>query len=245
MRRKLISRAKVLELHRAGLSAKQIARKLGVTYSAVHKHLSAAGVSRHQHGPQRKPVDEQRVVELFRQGFGGYTIAKMLHAPANQVFEMRKKYGIPYSKDGRGNPQPKGDIAGFLKDLERRAGYIAPLAKKHGLGICKANQLAHEYLGCIEFRPGASTPPLSSNFPMKEFDPRLAGDHDMLALVSRITDVCFDGRLPIEMPDDLFVSGIMLGLSYSALKDQPQVILDNFRERLARQVKVLRRSQVN
>jgi hypothetical protein len=116
------------------------------------------------------------------------------------------------------------------------------LANKYGVGICKAQRLAHEVLVCPEFRAGASKPPLSSNFPQKHFDVTMAQPDDFVGIVARVCQMCFGGKLPAT-EDDRFVSVIMFTLMQTSLAGQPQSTLDEFTVGLRGAVDALRQSR--
>lgn len=161
-------RKQIRRLTRAGMRQATIARIVGLTAPSVSKVQRILGL------PTRVPTPEQEIVKLFANGWSGLKISKYLRCPANRVWAVRKKHGITRA-DGAGTQEPKGNIPGFVEALKRREDYIKTLAKKFGLGKCKANRIAHVVLATQEFRPGRCKPPLSSNFPQKHFTPRIAG----------------------------------------------------------------------
>jgi hypothetical protein len=87
---------------------------------------------------------------------------------AQSVYAVAHKNGFR-PKDAVGYPTPPENERAFIEALKRREDYAIRLARKYGVGICKANRLAHEILGTYRFRPGVAKPPLSSNFPQKHF----------------------------------------------------------------------------
>jgi hypothetical protein len=62
---------------------------------------------------------------------------------------------------------PPENEARFIAALMVREDHVKRLARKYGVAFCRANRIAHEVLETIEFRPGLSKPPLSSNFPQR------------------------------------------------------------------------------
>jgi hypothetical protein len=72
--------------------------------------------------------------------------------------------------DKAGYKTPLANERRFIAALKRREGYIKVLAKKYGVGFCRARTIAHEVFETIEFRRGATWPPLSSAYPQKHFD---------------------------------------------------------------------------
>ena len=124
--------------------------------------------------------------------------------------------------------------------MKRRDGYIKTLAKRYGLGFCYANRLAHLELGTLEFRPGASKPPLSSNFPQKNFDARAAGPADYQAVILKVCEKCFGNVLP-PIEDGVFVDAIMYGLQRTAtFTGMPAAVVEAFKTGLADAVATLR-----
>jgi hypothetical protein len=165
-------RAKIKRLTLAGIRPSVIARIMHLTAPPVSKTQRAMGL------PTCLPTPERETVELFTQGWSGKRIREHLGVPANRIWAVHKKYGFKKA-DGTGAAgRPKGDIRGFIEAVKRRDDYIKRLAEKYGLGICYAKKLAHEVLATLQFRPGASKPPLSSDFPQRHFDARRAGPED-------------------------------------------------------------------
>jgi hypothetical protein len=146
-----------------GVRQSVIARKLGITAPSVSKAQRAMGLN------TRLIVPEERIMELFRAGWGGLRIHNHLKVPVNQIYACAHRNSFRRA-DGVGYPTPRGDVAGFIEALKRRDDYIENLAGKYGLAFHSAKKIAHEVLGTIQFAPGTSKPPLSSNFPQKHFD---------------------------------------------------------------------------
>jgi hypothetical protein len=148
-----------------GIRQSVIARELKITAPSVSKAQRAMGL------PTHLVIPEEKIMELFRAGWAGYKISKHLHVPANRVWETMHKHGFQ-REDRLGIATPPENIERFVEALKRREDHILRLARKYKVGLCKANRLAHEVLGCPEFRPGAAKPPLSSNFPQKHHNER-------------------------------------------------------------------------
>lgn len=144
----------------SGIRQSVIARTLKLTAPTVSK------VQRSFNLPTHLVIPEEKIMELFRAGWAGYKISKHLHVPANQVFAVAHKNGF-HRKDKAGYRTPQENIDRFCEAIRNHEDYILTLAKKYGVGICKAGRLARQVLDCPEFRPGACKPPLSSNFPQK------------------------------------------------------------------------------
>jgi hypothetical protein len=123
----------------------------------------------------RPPIPEEKIMALFQKGWGGYRIARHLKIAVSAVYKIAHKNNFRRA-DGIGYPEPHGNVAAFIEAIKARQGYIKVLAKKYGVGFCAARRIAHEALGCPEFRPGACKPPLSSNFPQKHFDHKLRAE---------------------------------------------------------------------
>jgi hypothetical protein len=153
-------KAKIRGLTRRGVRQSVIARTLKITAPTVSKAQRAMGLN------TRLIVPEEKIMNLFRAGWAGYKISKHLHVPANRVWETMHKHEFQ-REDRLGIATPPENIARFVEALKRREDHILRLARKYKVGRCKANRLAHEILGTVQFRPGASKPPLSSNFPQK------------------------------------------------------------------------------
>lgn len=162
-------REKIRELTLMGVRQSDISRRLHIGHPTVGKAQRAMGL------PTRLVVPEKTILKLFHKGWGGYRISKFLRVPVNQVYRVAHKNNFRRA-DGAGYPTPPKNEARFIVALKRREGYIKHLAKKYGVGFCKARRLAHEVLGTIQFRPGASKPPLSSNFPQRHYEKKI-GEH--------------------------------------------------------------------
>lgn len=158
---------KIRELTLAGVRQSVIARTLKITAPTVSKLQRAMGL------PTRLVIPEDEILRLFREGWGGYRIHRHLKIPVNQIYRVAHENGFRRA-DGIGYPEPHGDVAGFIEAVKNREDHIKHLAEKFGLGVCQANKIAHEILGTVQFRPGASKPPLSSNFPQKNYSKRKA-----------------------------------------------------------------------
>jgi predicted transcriptional regulator len=164
-----ITAAEKTEIRRltlAGTRQSVIARTLHITAPTVSKIQRSMGL------PTHIVIDEKKIMELFEKGWAGYKIARELHTPANRVFAVAHKNNF-HREDKAGWKTPMENERKFIEALKRREGYIRTLAKKYGMASCRARKIAHEILGTIEFRPGASKPPLSSNFPQKHFDVKM------------------------------------------------------------------------
>jgi hypothetical protein len=156
-------KAEIGRLTQAGVRQSVISRTLKITAPTVSRAQRAMGL------PTLLPTPEKEIMRLFKRGWGGYRISKHLRVPANRVFAVMHKNGFQRA-DKLGIATPPENIARFVAALKRREGYIKTLAKRYGVGFCKARVLAHQVLGTVQFLPGASKPPLSSVFPQKNFD---------------------------------------------------------------------------
>src|SRR5258707_207068 len=93
---------------------------------------------------------------------------KHLRVPANELYAVFHKHGL------RRNPTtPKENEERFIAALKRGEGYIRTLRARYGVAACRANRIARVTLGTYRFRPGASKPPLSSDFPQKHFPKKM------------------------------------------------------------------------
>src|SRR5260370_30334791 len=227
-------RREIRRLTIAGVRQSEIARRLRIGRDSVSKAQRAMGL------PTRLVIPEQKIMELFRRGWGGYRISKHLHVPANQVYAVAHKNNFRRA-DGAGYPTPKENERCFIEAVKNRDNYIKHLAKKCGVGICKAHRLAREVLATPRFRPGASKPALSSDFPQRHFDPKMATPDHFVELVQRVCQVCFNGKLPAT-DDARFVAAIMSAIP--CLEGQPQPVLDSFATGLVTAIDCLRRQQV-
>jgi hypothetical protein len=169
-------------------------------------HIGAPSVSKAQREmglPTRLAmvIPEQRIMELFEKGWGGVRIAKQLRIAVSAVYKVAHKHGFR-RQDGSGSPEPKGDVAGFIEALKRRENYVIRLARKYGVAICRAQRIAHEVLGTYRFRPGASKPALSSDYPQRHFDTAFAGQQREEALARIVKGAIaagFGGKLPEDL----------------------------------------------
>jgi hypothetical protein len=148
-------KAEIRRLTKAGMRQSEIARRLGITAPSVSKAQRANGL------PTKLIWPETKIVSLFKRGWGGYRIAKHLHVPVNQVYSIAHAHHI----NNGWAKTPEENEARFIEALKRGDDYVKRLAIKYMVAFCRANRIAHEVLKTIEFRPGLSKPPLSSNFP--------------------------------------------------------------------------------
>jgi hypothetical protein len=148
--------------------------------------------------PTRVPVPEAKIMELFEKGWGGYRISKHLHVPVNQVYGVAHRNNF-HRKDGAGYPTPLENEMRFAAAVRKREDYIIRLARKYKIGICKAQRLAREILDTPRFRPGASKPVLSSDFPQRHFDVAFGGhqrDETLAYIVRNAVAAGFGGKVP-------------------------------------------------
>jgi hypothetical protein len=160
-------RDEIRKLTLAGVRQSVIARKLKITAPSVSKAQRAMNL------PTHIVIPEEQIMELFRAGWAGYKISKHLHVPANRVFAVAHKNNF-HREDKAGWKTPMENERRFIEALKRRENYIKVLARKYGMGFCRARQIAHQVLGTSEFRRGVG-PPLSSNYPQKHFDVKVGG----------------------------------------------------------------------
>lgn len=153
-------RGKIRRMTLAGKRQSVIARKLGIGRDTVSMWQVRMNL------PTKLVTPEGKIMELFQKGMGGYAIAKKLRVSANRVWATAKKFGYV---NARCAPTPPENIRKFSEAVRRREDYIIRLARKYGVAICKAKQVAKEILRTARFRPGLSKPALSSDFPQKHF----------------------------------------------------------------------------
>jgi hypothetical protein len=159
-------RKEIARRTRAGERQSEIARALGIGAPSVSKAQRSMGL------PTHLVIPEKKILRLFKRGWGGYRISKALNVAVNQVYGVAHRNGFR-RKDAVGYPTPPENEANFIAAVRNRENYIIRLAKKYGIGICKAQRLAREVLKTPRFRPGASKPVLSSDFPQKHHDKKM------------------------------------------------------------------------
>jgi hypothetical protein len=204
-------------------------------------HLTAATVSKAQRAmglPTRLPIPEKKIMELFAKGWGGYKISKHLHVAVSAVFKVAHKNNF-HREDNAGYPTPPENEARFIAAVKNRENYVTHLAEKYSIGICKAQRLARQVLATPRFRPGASKPPLSSDFPQRHFATKLAQPDDYVQLVTKVCEKCFDGKLP-PLDDAALVAAMMAAFAQTILEKQPQPVLDSFATGLAQAIVAIR-----
>jgi hypothetical protein len=113
--------------------------------------------------PTVPPIPEEEILKLFKLKWGGYRIAKHLHVPRNQVYAIAHEHGLTL---GWSKTPPENE-ARFIEALKRGENYRIRLARKYGVAICRAREIAKQVLKTERFRPGLSKPPLSSDFPQR------------------------------------------------------------------------------
>ncbi len=233
----IAEKRKIRRLTLKGIRQSVIARIMHLTAPTVSKVQVSMGL------PTHLVIPEKKIMKLFQRGWGGYKISKHLHIPANQVYAVAHKNNFR-RPDGIGYPTPHGDVDGFIEALKKKEGYIKTLAKKYGVGFCQARKIAHEVLVTARFRPGASKPPLSSDFPQKHFDPKMARPDQYVNLVQRVLEKCFNGKLP-AVDDASFVAAMMTAFVQTCLEGQPQPVLDSFANGLHEAIQTLRMSETH
>jgi hypothetical protein len=160
----------IRRMTKRGIRQSVIARTLGITAPSVSRAQRAMGLPTHLVWP------EQRILALFKEGWGGYRISKYLHVPANQVYAVAHKNHFR-RKDNVGYPTNSVKEAAFVEAVKRKENYSKRLARQYGVGLCKANRLAKQILGVRRLRPGLSKPSLSSDYPQRHFRKKKIGEH--------------------------------------------------------------------
>ena len=157
----------IRQLTLAGTPQATIARTLQMDLRTLNRHQVWMRLA------TRPPIPEKQIMLLFEKGWGGYKIAEFLGIAVSATYKIAHKNNFK-RLDGIGYPEPHGNISAFIEDIKRGRGYIKELARKHKVGFCQARKIAHEIRACPEFRRGMAKPPLSSNFPQKHFDRKIA-----------------------------------------------------------------------
>jgi hypothetical protein len=165
----------------AGVRQAVIARRLKITAPSVSKVQRAMGL------PTHLVIPEQEIMRLFREGWGGYRIAKHLKVCAHCVYAVMHKNGFRRA-DGAGSGYADADEAGFIEAVKNHSDYANNLAPKFRIGICKGQRLARETLGVTRLLPGRSSPPLSSHESLRPCT--------IARLAERIIYGMFDGAPP-------------------------------------------------
>lgn len=151
-----------------GKTREEIGKRLGVKPATVYVWQKRFGIARKERGPIVTPITpelEAEVVGLLRKGNGLMSVHKATGISMPRITRIRDKYRIA----PRIQKTPKANEQRFIAALKRREGYIRTLAKKYGVAFCRAKRLAHTTLGKGRFCPGATKPPLSSQYPQKWF----------------------------------------------------------------------------
>ena len=225
---------KIARLTRARVPQSTIARNLHIGRDTVSKWQRKMGL------PTVPPVPEKQILKLLRKGYGQHRIHKMLRVSQPKVHAVMVKHGI---RNGHATT-PKENEDRFIAAVQRREDYIVRLAEKYQVAMCRAQRLAHQVLATPRFRPGASKPALSSDFPQRHFDVELARPDNYIQLVQRVLEKCFDGILP-QVDVGAFVAAMMTAFAQTTLHGQPEPILDSFAAGLREAVITLRQSQTS
>src|SRR4029077_15411806 len=91
-----------------GIRQSVIARTLKITAPSVSKAQRAMGL------PTRLIVPEEKIMELFRKGWGGYKIHRVLRIPTNQIYRIAHLHGFR-RPDGAGYPTKPENEARFIE----------------------------------------------------------------------------------------------------------------------------------
>jgi hypothetical protein len=150
-----------------GVQSAAIARKLKIGRDTIVHFRQGAGLP---HGwPKLTNGQKDAVTVLSCLGVPHKTIAAKLHLKFHHVriVAIERKLLRPDGTLYGTKQTPRGNIPGFVDAIKAREDRIRVLREKFGLGIEKANRLAHAVLDTREFRPGLSRPVLSSVYPQK------------------------------------------------------------------------------
>jgi len=113
--RKKIDEVKLIELHRKGLSDKEIAKILDCNYKTVQRARRKLGLKPNKSKQKRLPEDlKRRIIELCKQGKSDKEIAEALKCKIGTVRYVRRTYGgiRKYTKRTIGERELK-----IIKDL--------------------------------------------------------------------------------------------------------------------------------
>jgi hypothetical protein len=159
----------IRRLTRASMRQSEIASMLNISRDTVARWQLRMGLREAWKGlptrPKAETIPEARILKLFKRGWGGYRIARRVRVSVPKVYAIAHKHGI----SNGWSQTPKENEERFIEALKRREDYVVRLARKYKVAFCRANRIAHEILGCPDFRPGASKPPLSSNYPQRYY----------------------------------------------------------------------------
>lgn len=211
---------RIRRLTLAGVRQSEIARRLKITAPSISKAQRAMGLATHL------PIPEKRIMRLFRFGWGGYRIAKHLRIAVSAVYKVAHQNNF-HRVDNAGYPTPAENEARFIEALKHREGYIKTLARCYGIGLVKAQRLAHTVLECPEFRPGLSKPPLSSNFPQRYFP---KGILTFQHFAQRILHKTFGGEVPEGATAEIYRDAVMEACPH--LKEAREEVRNVFAENL-------------
>jgi len=216
---------------------KEIAANLGLSVHLVRKIQRRFGLLPNCMEPL-SPEVERKVLELFRQGHGAPFISKTLNVPQHRAQGVAEEHRFRHAPGVVGHRyyldlHTKRAIRRELRTSERA------IAKKFGvtrewLSRFRLEMWRHpkKKEQRNEARPATPPQPIQARY----------DTDDCLRLVTRISEKCFDGRLP-DMDDETFVRTIMAAFEPTLLANQPRPVVDSFRVGLREAVSDLRLAQ--
>jgi hypothetical protein len=156
MKTNAATKRKILQLIRAGVKQKEVARIIGCSVDTIVKVRKAAGLTLWR---PLTPEVEAEVLALLRQGIGQKRTATLTRVPETRVREVMKKNQIVHPEGGVRLPRESIVAAIFAKE-----DFCNKIAKRHGVAPTTVQRIAHEVLG-----PG----PLSKKYPLESIWPQI------------------------------------------------------------------------
>lgn len=204
-----------------GLSQTAIAQRLHLTRNTVRKALVSMAI------PTRRPIPEQEILALLREGIGQRRIGKQLGVSSRATAAVVKKYHWKRA-DGAGYHLAAKKRQQIIRAIENKEDHGTHLAETFSVGYHTVLDYAHRSLKCPKFLGGPTKEPFMSNFPQKYFDTlRVASMADFAEKIIDRYHKVFDGKLSGDECAEILCQSTMQGIP--VLRDAPEDAKEYFR----------------
>jgi transposase len=163
-------REQIRQLTEQGFSQRAICETLKLSRGTVYRCQRELNLCLDRHGPRAPELSKRqaaRVLTLLRGGLSIHRVCKRLKVREWAVRKSAKQNNIP--RISQWDALAPSEQRKILEEIRERRNHGLDLASKYGVSYKLILRLAHRELGCLRFCSGAAQPPLSSNFPARNF----------------------------------------------------------------------------
>jgi transposase len=157
---------RIRELTLFGRSQREIADALQLCRASVYRAQRSMNLTGQRHGPKSPtltPSQEKKVLSFLQSGMSTSKVARRLRIREWSVRLVILKFSFK-----RLPTVSEATRANIVEEILARRNYATHVADKFDVPYKTVLRIARETLGVPRFRPSRATPPLSSDFPLKE-----------------------------------------------------------------------------